>query len=78
MRLHKTKKLAGLSIVKRLGEFLWSNVCFLFLLDCERYFLYFSLIDIAEDEGIVQRLALFHRLLDMCHLAIGKYILEKE
>ena len=51
---------------------------FLFLLNCEFYFLYSALIDISEDEVVVQRFALFHRSLDVFHLALGKYVLEEE
>ena len=49
-----------------------------FLLNCELHFLYAALIDIGEDEGVVQRFALFHRLLDVFHLALGKYVLEEK
>ena len=44
----------------------------------ESHFLYSALIHIGEDEVVVQRFALFHRLFDVCHLALGKYVLEEE
>ena len=50
----------------------------LFLLDGELHFLYCARIDIGENEGVVQRLALFHRLLDLFHLALSKYVLEED
>ena len=50
----------------------------LLLLYCELHFLYSALIDIGEDEGIAQGFALFHRLLDVGHLAFCKYVLEED
>ena len=55
-----------------------SGTVVLFLLDCELHFLYSSLVNVAEDKGVVQRFALFHRLLDVGCLALGKYVLEEE
>ena len=49
-----------------------------FLLNCELHFLYAALIDIGEDEGVVQRFALFHRVLGVRHLAFCKYVLEED
>ena len=49
-----------------------------FLLYCELHFLYPSLVNVAEDEGVVQRLALFHRVLGVRHLALGKDVLEEK
>ena len=50
----------------------------LLLLDRKLHLLYAALIDIGEDEVVVQRFALFHRLLDVCHFALGKDVLEEE
>ena len=50
----------------------------LFLHYCELHFLYSALINIGEDEGVVQRLALFHRLPYVGHLALCKYVLEEK
>ena len=50
----------------------------LFLHYCELHLLYPALVDIAENEGVVQRLALFHRLPYVGHLALGKYVLEEK
>ena len=48
-----------------------------FLLDCELHFLNSPPIDVGEDKGVVQCFALLHRLLDVFHLALGKYVLEE-
>ena len=50
----------------------------LLLLYCELHFLYSSLINIGKDEVIAQSFAQFHRLLDVCHLALSKYVLEED
>ena len=50
----------------------------LLLLYRELHFLYSALIDIGEDEGVAQGFSLFHRLLYVGHLALGKYVLEEE
>ena len=49
-----------------------------FLLNCELHFLYSALIDIGKYEVVVQRFALFHRVLDVHHLALGKDVLEEK
>ena len=48
-----------------------------FLLDCELHFLNSPPIDVGEDKGVVECFALLHRLLDVFHLALGKYVLEE-
>ena len=50
----------------------------LFLHYCELNFLYSALINIGEDEGVVQRFALCHRLSYVFHLVLCKYVLEEE
>ena len=71
---HSQTNLHGTRLIAIFSKF----SLFSFLLNCELHFLYSALIDIGEDEGVAQGFSLFHRLLYVGHLALGKYVLEED